>query len=152
MKHAFLINVSLCLTLILQAQLSKRLSVVDYTFTDGTASSGNIKFPANAIPVNAFWNEPVSQGKINLISVNPSFSVISPGELAFSGCQGLTFFVIPPSVTSMGVQSILWFTNSSNGEIPASAVTIANYAFLWSCGLITANESNQLFRIRWCII
>jgi len=120
-------------------------TIASYTGTLGTIGSGNIFYPANTIPVNAFY-DPVSQtGKATLTSVSFPSGLVLIDNHAFRNCTGLNSLTIPSTVTRLGSNSFRGCTGLT-GElvIPSSVTSIGDSAFL-ACsklkGLLTIPSS-----------
>jgi len=112
-------------------------SIEAYTGMLGTGGSENISYPANGVPVNAFYNQNTSKGKTSLVSVLLPKTATSIGDNAFKYCGGLAGAVpLPPLVTSIG-NSAFQFCYQLNGvlTIPSSVTYIGERAFEQCDGL-----------------
>jgi hypothetical protein len=194
MRRTFLIIVSFCIGLILQAQVSKTvnvtagglssaltstekttvtnlvvtgtidardfktmrdemtvLSVLDisgvavaaYTGAGGTFTTSNISYPANTVPVYAFFFSGTGTGKTSLKVVTLPLSITTIGSSAFDSCNGLTSFNIPSSVTSIG-SNVFYSCTSLSGSltIPSSVLVIGSSSFSGIGGMITVDPGN----------
>ncbi len=74
-------------------------------------------------------------GCTGLTSVTIPSSVTSIGEWAFSGCTGLTSVTIPNSVTSIGYEVFSGCTGLASVTIPSSVISIGEWAFKGCTGL-----------------
>lgn len=116
---------------------SSKASIVAYTGTMGTGGNDNISYPANGVPVNAFFNQNTFKGKTSLVSIMLPKTVTSIGENAFKLCSGLSGAVpLPPMVTSIG-NNAYQFCTQFNGilTIPSSVTFIGERAFEQCNGL-----------------
>lgn len=112
-------------------------TIVAYTGTKGTGGNDNISYPANGVPVNAFFNQGAFTGKTSLVSIMLPKTVTSIGENAFKLCGGLSGAVpLPPLVTSIGNNAYQSCTQL-NGilTIPSSVTFIGEGAFAQCTGL-----------------
>ena len=66
--------------------------------------------------------------------------VTSIGDLAFSGCIGLTSITIPSSVTSIGRYAFEGCSGLTSISIPSSVTSIGNYAFSDCSGLTSVTS------------
>ncbi|MGE5395002.1 MAG: leucine-rich repeat protein [Candidatus Saccharibacteria bacterium] len=110
--------------LLAKLDLSKA-TIVAYKGTEGTSLVGNIDYPANTLPEQAFfitfsgW-----QGKASLTSVVLPESLTSIGQYSFSVCQLLTNVTIPPSVTTIGDFAFYGCGKITEMLIPAAITNI----------------------------
>jgi len=112
-------------------------TIVAYMGTKGTGGNDNISYPANGVPVNAFFNQSAFTGKTSLVSIMLPKTVTSVGENAFRLCGGLCGAVpLPPLVTSIGNNAYQSCTQL-NGilTIPSSVTFIGEGAFAQCTGL-----------------
>jgi len=112
-------------------------TIIDYTGTMGTDGNDNISYPANGVPVNAFYNQNTYKGKTSLVSIILPKTVTSIGDNAFKNCGGLTGAVpLPPLVTFIGNNAYQSCTQL-NGmlNIPSSVTFIGEGAFAECDGL-----------------
>ena len=89
--------------------------------------------------------ESAFSGCKGLTSVTIPNSLTSIGGSAFSGCSGLTSVTIPNSVTEIGTSAFSGCTGLTSVTIPNSVTSIGDYAFRFCSGLtnltITGNGS-----------
>ena len=87
-------------------------------------------------------------GTVNIPSTvtysGTTYSVISIGNGAFSGCSGLTSVTIPNSVTSIGSDAFYRCTGLTSVTIPNSVTTIAIAAFSGCTGLTSVTIPNSM--------
>ena len=117
-------------------------TIETYTGTLGTGGTDSIiVYPANAVPVDAFYNPNTYTGKGSLNSVILPSSVTIIGDNAFNGCTGLSGpFTLPPSVTSIGKDAYSWCNNLTGSlTIPSTVTSIGNSAFYRCEGLFSVN-------------
>jgi hypothetical protein len=120
-------------------------TIVAYTGTEGTYMSGGTRtYPANEIPMYAFFNTGVnpSVSKINLASIVLPASVKSIGSCAFSDCIGLTSFIFPESLETINSSAFNGCYGMDAIHIPQSVMTIAPGAFAGCLGTFTVDANN----------
>ena len=79
------------------------------------------------------------------VTLGNTFSVVSIGDNAFSGCRGLTTITIPNSVTNIGKSAFSW-SGLTTITIPNSVTNIGEFAFS-GCGLTTITIPNSVTNI-----
>ncbi|MGE0021774.1 MAG: leucine-rich repeat protein, partial [Draconibacterium sp.] len=139
------------------------VTIAEYTGTEGTAGTGNITYPVNAIPERAFCSID-NVGKNSLISVDLPKSIKKIQSYAFLNCSKISSVLIPSQVTAIGrsafnrctsINAVTFEINSSletidtmafrgiptltKIEIPSTVVTIKYGAFYDCSGLETIN-------------
>ncbi|HEY5591365.1 MAG TPA: leucine-rich repeat domain-containing protein [Paludibacter sp.] len=116
------------------------VSIAAYNGTGGTYSTSSTTYPANEIPIYAFYTPSTGSGKTSLTKVILPLTATSIGICAFEYCSGLTGdLTIPNSITSIGKYAFI-FCKGFNGSltIPNSVTTIGDYAF-WGCSGLTGS-------------
>jgi hypothetical protein len=108
-------------------------SIVAYTGTEGTYTTGNYTYAANEVPRIAFSN------KLSLTSVSIPMSAQVIGRSAFNNCDGLTqvTFGTNSQLTTIGYLSFAYCDKLSNVQVP-STVTLIDYGAFYNC--ITLNS------------
>jgi len=103
----------------------------------GTGGYDNISYPANGVPINAFYNQNTSKGKTSLITVTLPKTVTSIGDNAFKLCGGLNGAVpLPPLVTSVGNNAYQYCPELEGIlTIPSTVTSIGERAFEQCDGL-----------------
>jgi len=112
-------------------------TIVAYTGTKGTGGNDNISYPANGVPVNAFFNQNTFKGKTSLVSVTLPNTSTSIGDNAFKLCGGLSgSILLPPLVTSIGNNAYQYCSEFSGIlTIPPLVTFIGERAFEQCNGL-----------------
>lgn len=77
------------------------VSIKAYSGTDGTLALSN-SYPANEIPISAFYNSTSKISKTELIEIKLPMSITAIGNEAFKGCSGLIDITLNNSITSIG--------------------------------------------------
>jgi len=103
------------------------VSIQSYSGTDGTITTINY-YPANTIPLNAFYSNNTNQSKTSLKSVNFPVSLTTIGSAAFNQC-GLTSVIIPNGVTTVEDYAFTGCQNLGSVSIPATLSSIGLFSF-----------------------
>ncbi|MFZ4779653.1 MAG: leucine-rich repeat domain-containing protein [Terrimicrobiaceae bacterium] len=101
------------------------------------ATSGNFTYVDNGTTITITG---YPQNGVGVVTIPPTIigkSVTSIGNLAFSGCAGLTTVTMPSAVTSIGSSAFSGCTGLTSMTIPARVATIASDAFTACTGLTT---------------
>lgn len=106
------------------------VSIVSYTGTEGTAISGSVTYPANAIPQRAFYNSNTQTGKATLTGIVFPAGITSIGTYGFRAC-GLRSVTIPSTVTAIGYGNFWGNSNLTSLSIPSSVTIIDKWAFAY---------------------
>ena len=120
---------------------------------------------ADAIEIGGIWYNLISKGKAAEVTSNPNtysgdvnippsvtyngqpYSVTSIGDLAFSGCSGLTSVTFPNSVTSIGQYAFYGCSGLTSVTIPNSVTSIGINAFSYCSGLTSVTIPNSVTSI-----
>jgi len=105
------------------------VTIAAYNGTEGTESTSNITYLANALPQYAFYNKSTYTGKISLKSLVLPTSITAIGNSAFQSCAGLTAITIPTLVTTIGSETFNNCIGLTTISLPSSLTTIGNWAF-----------------------
>ncbi len=111
------------------------VTIAEYTGTEGTAGTGNITYPANQVPQNAFYN------KMSLAVISIPSSAQTIGRSAFNNCDGLTqvTFRANSQLTTIGYLSFAFCDKLTEIQIPSN-VTMLDYGAFRQCSvLVTCN-------------
>ena len=84
----------------------------------------------NSVEVVA--NSPKYSGNVVIpqsVTIDKNYTVKAIGDLAFSGCSGLTSITIPNSVTTIGAGAFIDCSSLSSITIPSSVLSIGKNAF-----------------------
>jgi hypothetical protein len=103
-------------------------TIVTYTGSGGTY--GTRTYPANTIPIQAFYNRYMEEGKSSLLKVILPNTLTSIAHTSFKECANLICVIIPNSVTSIGVDAFMSCTNLSKINIPTALTTIESNVFI----------------------
>jgi len=114
-------------------------SIAAYAGVTGT-------YPANTIPMNAFYNSSARYGNTNLKNIKLPLTISSIGANAFGDCSGLITVSIPSSVTSINGNAFYNCTGLKSITIPASVSFIGSYAF-YNCRGLTSIIVNSSYPI-----
>lgn len=114
-------------------------TVVAYSGLDGTNTAISTDYPANTIPLRAFYNSITLIGKKSLTSFIFPASISLIGKAAFRDCTSLNAISIPSSVTTIGDQAFLNCNDLTSVSFgPSSLLTkIGAWAFAW-CNQLTS--------------
>ncbi|MFA5046217.1 MAG: leucine-rich repeat domain-containing protein [Paludibacter sp.] len=129
------------LTLLSSLDISN-VTIASYAGTEGTKGISNIVYPANEIPIFAFFIFNKSIGKTSLVSVVMPLSTTTIGSQAFYYCSGLTGITIPSLVTSIGSQAFYGCSNITSITIPGSVTTLESQALNFCTKLNTITVEN----------
>jgi len=111
-----------------------------YTGIDGTYSGITISYPANELPLCAFYNANTLTYKTTLTSVTLPLTLKSIGGSAFYYCYALSgTFTIPAGVTSIGSYALYGCSGLS-----AYSVDAANTRFSASNGILLNKNQDSL--------
>ena len=112
-------------------------TIAAYKGTEGTATYYSITYPANTIPLSAFYTFSTNQGKVTLISVTLPSTITTIGGSAFQNCSGLTgSLTIPSTVTTIGNYAFAYCSGLTGSlTIPSSVTSIGSSAFRNCSGL-----------------
>ena len=134
-----------------------KATIVGYTGTEGTYPTdwGSYEYPANEIPVNAFFNSLTYQGKTSLESIVLSELTTAIGNQAFYNCTQLSSIDLNSNLISIGSSAFNYCTGLTSLNIPASVNSIGDYAFYYSENIssitvfgitpIDLNNNNDVF-------
>ena len=112
-----------------------------YTGTAGTYSVVTLIYPANEIPLCAFYNANTITYKSTLASIKLPTTLKSIGGSAFYYCYGLTgTFTMPASVTSIGSYALYGCSGLS-----AYSVDAANTRYSSNNGILFNKKQDSLF-------
>jgi hypothetical protein len=112
-----------------------------YYGINGTYSGISLLYPANELPMYAFYNDNTSTYKSTLTSVSLPNTISSIGYLAFYYCYNLTgTFSIPASVKSIADYALYGCTS-----ISAYAVETANTRYSSSDGMLLSKAQDSIF-------
>lgn len=114
-------------------------SIAAYAGVTGT-------YPANTIPMNAFYNSSARYGNTNLKNIKLPLTISSIGANAFGDCSGLITVSIPSSVVSINGNAFYNCTGLKSITIPASVSFIGSYAF-YNCRGLTSIIVNSSYPI-----
>jgi hypothetical protein len=102
-------------------------TVEAYTGTHGTAGTGSIVYPADAIPSHGFGLLSGYNLKLNSISLPSTINDI--GTSAFGYCKMLTSVTIPSTVSSIEGSAFCYCDLLSDVTLPSSLTSIGNFSF-----------------------
>jgi hypothetical protein len=111
------------------------VTIVAYTGTGGTAGSGSVSYPANAVPAYGFY---YNHG-LTTVVLPSSIQIID--ESAFSTCTDLASINIPEGTTTIGFGAFGGCAGLTSISIPKSVTSIGVFAFN-QCGSITVHADN----------
>ena len=112
-----------------------------YTGIDGTYALATIAYPANELPLCAFYNASTITYKYSLTSIKLPTTLTSIGGSAFYYCYGLTgTFNIPATVTSIGSYALYGCSSLS-----AYTVETANTRYSSNNGVLFNKKQDSLF-------
>ena len=112
-----------------------------YTGTSGTYSGVSLSYPANELPLCAFYNANTIVYKATLTSIKLPVNLKSIGGSAFYYCYGLTgTLTIPASLTSIGSYALYGCTGLS-----AYSVDATNTRYSSSNGILLNKKQDSLF-------
>jgi hypothetical protein len=107
-------------------------NIVAYTGTEGGVMAENpLNYPANTIPIEAFYNSYTNRGKGTLNSILLPITITRIDDFAFGGCWGLTSINIPSLVSSIGDQAFAFCRGLNLITIPSSVNLIGRLAFAY---------------------
>ena len=116
-------------------------SIKAYTGTVGTYSGVTIIYPANELPLCAFYNANTITYKSTIATIKLPSTLKSIGGSAFYYCYGLTgIFTLPASVTTIGSYALYGCTGLS-----AYSVDAANTRYSSSNGILFNKKQDSLF-------
>lgn len=116
-------------------------SIQAYTGTDGTYSGVTLTYPANELPLCAFYNANTVTYKTTLTSVTLPTTLKSIGGSAFYYCYALSgTLTIPAGVTSIGSYALYGCTGLS-----AYDVNTANTRYSSNNGILLNKKQDSLF-------
>jgi len=116
-------------------------SIKAYTGTAGTYSGVSLIYPANELPLCAFYNANTITYKSTLASIKLPTTLKSIGGSAFYYCYGLTgTFTLPASVTSIGSYALYGCSGLS-----AYSVDAANTRYSSNNGILFNKKQDSLF-------
>ncbi len=116
-------------------------SIKAYTGTVGTYSGVSLSYPANELPLCAFYNANTITYKSTLASIKLPTTLKSIGGSAFYYCYGLTgTFTLPASVTSIGTYALYGCSGLS-----AYSVDVANTRYSSTNGILFNKKQDSLF-------
>lgn len=122
-----------------------RVTIAEYTGSEGTADTSKVYYPANSIPCRAFDKSRDGIGNTVIKSIIMPSSVTAIGNYAFSYCLGITSFSIPTSVTSIGLGAFYRCSGFKNINIPSSVSEIGDLAFYDFNGSINVDANSPNF-------
>jgi len=112
-----------------------------YTGLDGTYTVTSITYPANELPLCAFYNTNTYLSKYSLTTIKLPASLTSIGGSAFYYCTGLSgIFSIPASVTSIGDYALYGCSQLSEYQVVA-----ANTRYSSNNGVLFNKKQDSLF-------
>ena len=112
-----------------------------YTGIDGTYALASIEYPANEMPLCAFYNASTLSYKYSLTSIKLPTTLTSIGGSAFYYCYSLAgTFNIPASVTSIGSYALYGCSSLS-----AYTVETANTRYSSNNGVLFNKKQDSLF-------
>lgn len=112
-----------------------------YTGIDGTYAGYSITYPADEIPLCAFYNAYTYASKITLSSVKLPTTATSIGGSAFYYCYALAgAFTIPAAVKSIGSYALYGCT-----QISGYQVDVANTRYSATDGVLFNKKQDTLF-------
>ena len=115
--------------------------IMAYTGIDGTYTVTTIAYPANELPLCAFYNSSLFTYKYLLTSIKLPTTITSIGGSAFYYCTGLSgTFTIPASVTSIGSYALYGCSLLS-----AYVVDAANKRYSSNNGVLMNKSQDSLF-------
>lgn len=124
------------MTVLSVIDLSK-VTIAAYTGNNGTADTTN--YPANYIPVYAFYNDPTSTAKSTLTSVLLPTSLVGVDKYAFLRCKNLAGTLsLPASVTYIG-RSAFNSTGYTGSLILPDNITFIGRCAFYNCPGFTGN-------------
>ena len=125
----------------------ERVQIGDlYYNLDATNQTAEVTSQISDYP---YWSTTITTDNIpSLVTYNSvSYSVTSIGDVAFSGCTGLTSVTIGNSVTSIGDGAFDGCTGLTSVTIGNSVTSIGNYAFVNCTGLTSVTIPNSVTSI-----
>src|ERR1035437_9402799 len=105
------------------------VNIQAYYGTEGTYPWGYNSFPANELPMYAFYNPNGGSQTYNLKTIKLPDTLTSIGSNALNGCYNLTTLTIPSGVTSIGDNAFQSCNALTSISIPNTITTIGNGAF-----------------------
>ncbi|MGC1391444.1 MAG: leucine-rich repeat protein [Bacteroidales bacterium] len=124
-----------------------RAVIVEYSGTDGPGGYGSPfeTYPANTLPLDAFFNNNTFLGKTSLTKVILPESITAIGPDAFEGCNGLISVSIPDSVITIDYDAFFDCNGMTSIYIPSSVTSIGNQAFSANSAMITVASDNAYY-------
>jgi len=117
------------------------VTIKAYTGTAGTYSGVTISYPANELPLCAFYNANTISYKSTLATIKLPTTLKSIGGSAFYYCYGLSgTFTLPASVTSIGSYALYGCSGLS-----AYSVDAANTRYSSNNGVLFNKKQDSLF-------
>lgn len=117
------------------------VNIISYFGTSGTYFGISLLYPANELPMYAFYNDITLTYKSSLTLVTLPNSITSIGYLAFYYCSNLTgIFSIPASVKSIADYALYGCTS-----ISAYAVETANTRYSSIDGMLLSKAQDSIF-------
>ena len=141
MKKSLLFIFSFCISIALQAQVSKTVNVVTPGTLDSLLTSTEDTTVTNltitgSINDNDFTTIRILMNALKVLNLSGATCTSIPDE-AFSGCTNLTSITIPNLVTSIGIEAFNGCSSITSINIPSSVKSIGIDAFN-DCSSITS--------------
>jgi hypothetical protein len=116
------------------------MSAVTIASVTGNGTIGISTYPADAIPLMAFYNNSTGIGKTSLTSVILPTTCTSIANGAFVNCSGLLSVTIPSMVTSIGTNAFFGCSGLTALTISASVSSYGFSTFNFCTGLSSINS------------
>ena len=124
------------------------VTIEAYKGLDGTGETGIYDYPANTIPIYAFYNPNTAVSLVNLSKILFPQSMKAIGFSAFAGCTGLTSLSFPASLKRIGDRSFArCSTLTDKLTIPSQVDTIGYSAFTYCTAITSVQLSDSLLFI-----